>query len=162
MLEGFNGLGTGLGIIMSGTLIVLAFHHDRLDGVYLLVPLLGGLVAFLWFNKYPAKVFPGDTLMLFMGADDRCGGDAVRPLHPDGNHLHADDSRVLPEAQRAFQSGELRLRASNGHLEYHGRMESLTHIMMQTRHITERRLVVLVWIIEAAVCSSVVLADLIL
>ena len=74
MLEGFNGLGAGLGIIMSGTLIVLGLHHGRLDGVYILAPLMGCLIAFLWFNKYPAKIFPGDTLMLFMGAAIAVGG----------------------------------------------------------------------------------------
>ena len=57
MLEGFNGLGTGLGIIMSLTLVTLAVLHNRLDGVYLLVPLVGALCAFLWFNRYPAKIF---------------------------------------------------------------------------------------------------------
>ena len=68
MLEGFNGLGVGLGIIMASTLVILSFHHDRLDGVCILAPLIGCLIAFLWFNKYPARIFPGDTLMLFMGA----------------------------------------------------------------------------------------------
>lgn len=62
MLEGFNGLGTGLGIIMSLTLITLAVVHDRLDGTYLLVPLVGALCAFLWFNQYPARIFPGDKI----------------------------------------------------------------------------------------------------
>src|SRR4030065_2603658 len=68
MWEGCSGLGTGLGVIMAMTLLILSLVHDRMDGVYLLVPLLGALIAFLYFNKYPATVFPGDTMMLFMGA----------------------------------------------------------------------------------------------
>ncbi len=30
--------------------------------------LIGGLIGFLWYNKYPAKVFMGDTGSLFLGA----------------------------------------------------------------------------------------------
>ena len=30
--------------------------------------MLGALIAFLYFNKYPAKIFPGDTGTLIIGA----------------------------------------------------------------------------------------------
>lgn len=68
MLEGANGLGTGMGIVISAALIVLAILGGDLTGLYILVPLLGALVGFFWFNSYPAKVFPGDTMTLFVGA----------------------------------------------------------------------------------------------
>lgn len=64
MLAGFNGLEVGtsaiallfLGLITSGDARALAF--------------VGFAVAlgFLWWNKYPAKVFPGDTGTLSLGA----------------------------------------------------------------------------------------------
>jgi hypothetical protein len=53
-------------------------------------------------------------------------------------------------------------RASNGHLEYHGRTESMTHILMKTWNLTERRLVMLVWGIEGAICTLVIVVDLLL
>src|SRR6267143_7149745 len=68
MLEGFNGLGAGMGIIMSLTMVGLAFLTGEFAGMYLILPLLGALVAFLCFNRYPARIFPGDSMTLFVGA----------------------------------------------------------------------------------------------
>ena len=68
MLEGFNGLGAGLGILMAGALSAMAILSGNLTGLALLFPLLGALVGFLWFNFYPARVFPGDTMTLMVGA----------------------------------------------------------------------------------------------
>ncbi len=34
--------------------------------------MVGALLAFLWFNWYPAKVFPGDTLTYSVGALVAC------------------------------------------------------------------------------------------
>jgi len=162
MLEGFNGLGTGLGVIMSVTLISLAFHHDRLDGVYLLIPLLGGLMAFLWFNKHPAKIFPGDTLMLFMGATIATAGML--------SELHIQTTIIfLPmivefclKARGHFKAENYSSNAANGHLEYHGRVESITHIFMKKTRTNERKLVAVLWATEAALCLAVFAADLML
>src|SRR3989442_1447157 len=68
MLEGFNGLGAGLGIIMCGAMIALAFISQEFTGLYIIVPLLAALVGFLYFNRYPARIFPGDSMTLFTGA----------------------------------------------------------------------------------------------
>jgi len=160
MLEGFNGLGTGLGVIMSVTLISLAFHHDRLDGVYLLIPLLGGLMAFLWFNKHPAKIFPGDTLMLFMGATIAVAG-MLSGLHIQTTIIFVPMIiEFFLKLRGNFLAENYSSRASNGHLEYHGRIESLTHILMKAWNLTERRLVAFVWGIEAVVCALVIITDL--
>jgi UDP-N-acetylglucosamine--dolichyl-phosphate N-acetylglucosaminephosphotransferase len=68
MLEGFNGLGAGLGIVIAGTLSVLMIVSGRIAGLALTFPLIGALGGFLWFNVYPARVFPGDTMTLMVGA----------------------------------------------------------------------------------------------
>lgn len=162
MLEGFNGLGTGLGIIMTVTLIALAFLHKRYDGVYLLMPLLGGLLAFLWFNRYPARIFPGDTLMLFMGATIAVGGML--------SDLYLQTIIVfMPMIVEFFLKARGRFRAENystnagdGHLEYHGRTESITHVIMKKTRTTERRLVVIIWMLEIILCVTVFVLDYIL
>ena len=46
MLEGFNGLGAGLGIIITASLIALSFLTNAQEGLFLLFPLLGALSAF--------------------------------------------------------------------------------------------------------------------
>ena len=162
MLEGFNGLGAGLGIIMSSTLVVLAVIHNRMDGVYLLVPLLGGLIAFLWFNKYPAIVFPGDTMMLFMGACIAVAGILSR-LQVQAFFI------FIPMIVEFFLKFEGRFKAENyssktnkGFLEYHGRIESLTHVYMKHLKLTEKELVFLIWALEIAICVFVIAIDLLI
>jgi UDP-N-acetylglucosamine--dolichyl-phosphate N-acetylglucosaminephosphotransferase len=65
LLGGFNGLETTLAII--GSLTLTWFAQGTAFFPILLVA-TASLVAFLWFNKYPSRVFPGDTLTYFMGA----------------------------------------------------------------------------------------------
>jgi len=47
-------------------------------------------------------------------------------------------------------------------LEYHGKIESLTHIFMKHLKIKEQELVALIWGIEIAVCALVISVDLVL
>ena len=162
MLEGFNGLGTGLGIIMSITLIILSIMHDRMDGAYLLVPLIGSLVAFLWFNKYPARIFPGDTMMLFVGATLAVAG-ILSSLQVQTTFI------FIPMIVEFFLKLRGRFRAENycsdsgnGFLKYHGRIESLTHVFMKHMRLTEKELVALIWGLEVAMCIIVISVDLIL
>ena len=126
---------------------------------YILAPLMGCLVAFLWFNKYPAKIFPGDTLMLFMGAAIAVGGML--------SNLYIQTSVIfLPmitefflKMRGDFEAENYCSDAANGHLEYHGKVESLTHVFMKRMRLTEKRLVTTIWSVEAILCASVVLVD---
>ena len=160
MLEGFNGLGTGLGIIMSSTLVILAFAHDSRDGIYLLIPLLGCLVAFLWFNKYPAKIFPGDTLMLFMGATIAVAG-MLSSLYLQTIVIFVPMiTEFFLKMRGRFKAENYCSNAANGHLEYHGRIESITHVFMKKTKLTESSLVRRIWLLEGTICAVVILIDL--
>jgi len=162
MLEGFNGLGTGLGIIMSITLIVLSLVHGRHDGIYLLVPMVGALTAFLWFNKHPASIFPGDTMMLFMGATIAVAG-ILSNLQVQTTLIFLPMiAEFLLKLRGHFKAENYCSEAGNGYLEYHGRIESLTHIFMKHLKVTERELVALIWGLEIAMCIIVVSVDTIL
>jgi UDP-N-acetylglucosamine--dolichyl-phosphate N-acetylglucosaminephosphotransferase len=159
MLEGFNGLGTGLGIIMSLTLIILCVEHDRLDGAYILVPLTGALIAFLWFNKYPATVFPGDTMMLFTGAALAVAGILSLLQVQTAFIFIPMIAEFFLKVRGRFRGENYSMRASDGHLEYRGRVESLTHILMKHSRLTEQSLVHAIWGIEIAVCAVVLIVD---
>ena len=161
MLEGFNGLGTGMGIIMSWTLVVLAVIHNRMDGVYLLVPLLGALVAFLWFNKYPAKIFPGDTMMLFMGTTIAVAGILSRLQVQTFFIFLPMIAEFFLKFRGHFMAENYCSNSDNGYLEYHGKIESLTHVYMKHMKVTEKELVFLTWGVEAAICTFVIAIDLI-
>jgi UDP-N-acetylglucosamine--dolichyl-phosphate N-acetylglucosaminephosphotransferase len=160
MLEGFNGLGTGLGIIMSSTLVILALAHDDRDGVYILIPLLGCLTAFLLFNKYPAKVFPGDTLMLFMGAAMATAGMLSSLELETGIIFMPMIIEFFLKARGHFKAENYCSNSANGHLEYHGRIESLTHIFMKSMRLDERGLTRIIWSLECILCLTVIAVDM--
>lgn len=67
-LAGYNGLEARQGILILGSLSLGAY----LTGSPLLALALGAMVTalagFLWFNRYPARVFPGDALTYAVGA----------------------------------------------------------------------------------------------
>jgi len=161
MLEGFNGLGTGMGIIMSLTLVILAVMHNRMDGAYLLVPLLGALVAFLWFNKYPAKVFPGDTMMLFMGATIAVAGILSRLQVQTFFIFLPMIVEFFLKFRGHFRAENYSSKSQNGYLDYHKRIESVTHIFMKHMKVTEKELVFLIWGVEVAICTFVIAIDLV-
>ncbi|GGH99590.1 phospho-N-acetylmuramoyl-pentapeptide-transferase [Mammaliicoccus vitulinus] len=67
LTDGLDGLSTGLSIIAFGFYAVLSFILDKPEiGLFCLV-MLASLIGFLIYNKYPAKVFMGDTGSLALG-----------------------------------------------------------------------------------------------
>ncbi len=68
MLAGLNGIEAGLGIISFTSLTIACIILGKYDVTIISMSMLGSLIAFLYFNKHPAKVFPGDTGTLIIGA----------------------------------------------------------------------------------------------
>ena len=68
MLAGLNGIESGLGIIALTSLTISCIISGKYDVTIISMSMLGALIAFLYFNKYPAKIFPGDTGTLIIGA----------------------------------------------------------------------------------------------
>jgi UDP-N-acetylglucosamine--dolichyl-phosphate N-acetylglucosaminephosphotransferase len=72
MFAGLNGLEAGSCAIMALALLALAVRENKPEGYIILTPFLGALLAFLFFNKYPSKIFPGDVGTFGMGAVIAC------------------------------------------------------------------------------------------
>lgn len=68
MLAGLNGIESGLGVIAMTSLTISCIILGKYDVTIISMAMLGALLAFLQFNKHPAKVFPGDTGTLIIGA----------------------------------------------------------------------------------------------
>ena len=68
MLAGYNGLEAGMGTIITSTLGIVAIISGHYSVGILAFIIAGSLLAFLWHNKVPAKVFPGDSLTYPIGA----------------------------------------------------------------------------------------------
>ena len=68
MLAGLNGIESGLGIIAMASLTIACLILGKYDVTIISMSMLGALIAFLYYNKHPASVFPGDTGTLVIGA----------------------------------------------------------------------------------------------
>ena len=67
LIDGLDGLTTGIGAIIAGTLAIICFQGDQLTGLLIAMALLGALLGFLPFNFPPARIFLGDAGALFIG-----------------------------------------------------------------------------------------------
>ena len=65
---GFNGLEAGLGIVSSISLGICALIYGSLESAVALLALAGGLLGFLKWNWFPAKVFIGGSGTFLLGA----------------------------------------------------------------------------------------------
>ncbi|MCK4380757.1 MAG: hypothetical protein KAW51_06415, partial [Candidatus Lokiarchaeota archaeon] len=68
MLEGYNGEGSGTCLIAICFLFVCSLLWNSAEGVIFTIPVIAVLIPFFIYNKYPAKIFPGDIGTLSMGA----------------------------------------------------------------------------------------------
>ena len=67
LTDGLDGLSTSVTIICLLFFNVVAIKVQRYEIAAFCLALAGALIGFLFFNKYPAKVFMGDTGSLALG-----------------------------------------------------------------------------------------------
>jgi len=65
--DGLDGLAGGILFFTFGALAVVSFVMHRYDLAVMNAAILGSLLAFLWFNIYPARFFMGDTGSMSLG-----------------------------------------------------------------------------------------------
>ena len=68
MLAGYNGLEASQGIIILSTLGLISYFTGSTYVCVLAFSMVFSLIAFLYYNKFPSKIFPGDTLTYSAGA----------------------------------------------------------------------------------------------
>lgn len=156
MLEGFNGLGAGVGIVMAGGIAFLAILHGNLAGLALLFPLLGALAGFLWYNAYPARVFPGDTMTLLVGSVLASAAMLSKVEFWAALLFLPHTVEFFLKLRGGFKADSFASSVDGGVLKYDGPTQSLTHVVMRRLRVTEPGLVVLVWVGEASVAVFVI------
>lgn len=67
-LEGYNGLGTRQGILILSALAIVTYISGSSWLSLVALIMVAALIAFYFFNRYPLKVFPGDSLTYAVGA----------------------------------------------------------------------------------------------
>ncbi len=67
LIDGMDGLASGVGLLVSGTLALVAIWVDNPGAAILAAALAGGLAGFLLYNWHPACIFLGDSGSLLIG-----------------------------------------------------------------------------------------------
>jgi UDP-GlcNAc:undecaprenyl-phosphate GlcNAc-1-phosphate transferase len=67
LIDGLDGLSSGIGAIISATLVVICWQAEQMTGVVIGIAMLGALCGYLPFNFPPARIFLGDAGALLIG-----------------------------------------------------------------------------------------------
>ena len=67
LIDGLDGLATGVALITTLTIGIIGFERGLLGVTAASVTLAGALIGFLHFNFNPARIFLGDSGSLFLG-----------------------------------------------------------------------------------------------
>ncbi|WP_406700369.1 MraY family glycosyltransferase [Singulisphaera sp. Ch08] len=67
LIDGMDGLASGVGLLVSGTLTLVAIHNQNVGVAIMAAALAGSLAGFLLYNWHPACIFLGDSGSLLIG-----------------------------------------------------------------------------------------------
>lgn len=67
LIDGMDGLASGVGVFATLTSFAAALIHGSLELAFVTAPLIGALIGFLRYNFNPASIFLGDSGSLFVG-----------------------------------------------------------------------------------------------
>ena len=155
MLAGYNGLEAGLGIIIISTLSVIAFMTGYTEAVVIGVAIISALIAFLFFNWFPAKIFGGDSLTLMIGA-------GIATMSIIGNMekiglllITLYWIELVFKARKNFQSECFGIPQENGFLKAPKELGSLIHVFLRRRNFTEKGIVKTLLLIQLLISISV-------
>jgi phospho-N-acetylmuramoyl-pentapeptide-transferase len=65
--DGLDGLNGGVLLLAFSSFAIVSFVHNKVDLASFCAAIAGALLAFLWFNIYPARFFMGDTGAMSLG-----------------------------------------------------------------------------------------------
>ncbi|MEM0175840.1 MAG: UDP-N-acetylglucosamine--dolichyl-phosphate N-acetylglucosaminephosphotransferase [Metallosphaera sp.] len=150
MLEGLNGLGVGMGIIMALTLTLLGLRGKGVTFVSgeMALILAVSLLTFLYFNKYPAKIFLGNIGTYLIGS-------AIGAIGISGYFLTALAFLFIPyviefilKARTKFKGVSFGNVNEDGTLSWTEYPNSITHVIMKMGRFKEYQIVAIIWGIE--------------
>lgn len=67
LIDGLDGLASGITVIAAVTICIFAVSTGRPDAAIFSVALIGACIGFLRYNFYPASIFMGDSGSLLLG-----------------------------------------------------------------------------------------------
>lgn len=151
MYAGFNGMEAGLGLVASAGLLPIAYKSGSIEALILLLALSSALFAFFIYNRFPARIFPGDVGTLTIGAT--LGSAAIL-----GNFEFAVVLVMIPYIADFAIKAKNKFPSSGwwGILDKDGKLHSpekpiglAQYILKLTGGLTEKRAVAIFMLIEA-------------
>jgi len=155
MLAGFNGMEAGMGAVIFLTMSIIAVKEGSVEMLLISVAMLAALLAFLRYNLFPSKVFPGDVGNLTIGA-------ALATAVIIGNFESAGAILMLPYVADFFIKAANRFPSSQWWGEYRdgklypveGKVRGFCQLVMKKANgISEQNLVRFFIILEALVAA---------
>ena len=156
LLGGLNGLEAGMGIVYTGMLGLYACTIGSTLAALIAFATLGALIGIFYFNRYPARILPGDSIQYLLGA-------VLVSIAVLGNMEKAVVIASLP----FFIEFVLKLRGklqkkTIGFLNETGKVQSkyekiysLPHIWMRSGKWTEKQIVLFMVLIELGFASLI-------
>ena len=148
LLAGFNGVEAGTGAIIGLVLFFSSYVLGRPEAALISVALAASCAAFLFFNWYPAKVFPGNSATYMIGA-------VIAAIAIVGNMERVAAIALAPQIAEFFLKSLGLFRAENfgklgkgGGLSYGGPVQSISHALMKLFRPTEMQLTLMLLVIQ--------------
>jgi len=148
MLAGFNGIEVGMGIVYTGMLGLYAFVNNREVAAVIALITLACLIAFYFYNKYPAKILPGDSLTYLLGG-------VIATIAILGNIEKAAIIASIPFFIEFVLKARSKFKANSyGYLKdgkihsFYDKIYSIPHIFSRTGKFTEKQIVYFCILIE--------------
>jgi UDP-N-acetylglucosamine--dolichyl-phosphate N-acetylglucosaminephosphotransferase len=155
MLAGFNGMETGMGIIYMLSLGLYAYFFGTQTGAIIAFASLGSLIAFYFYNKFPARILPGDSLTYLLGGVIACIGIL-------GNIERAVIIISVPFIVEFFLKARSRFKAQSYGYAVNGKIKSrykkiysIPHIFTRTGKFTEKQITCFMILIELFFASII-------
>ena len=157
MLAGLNGLEAGMGIVISLAIAIASYLNGSLEALVISLSLFASLIAFLWFNRYPSKIFPGDVGTYTIGV-------AIASAAIVGNLEFLGIVLFIPyfiefilKLRTGFRGQCFGIMQKDGTLKAPPRIESLTHVIMRLKPMKEPQIVYVFVLLESMLAVSVLL-----
>ncbi len=150
MLAGLNGLEAGMGAIISLAVLAAAFMKGSFEAMVISASLFSACIAFLRFNWYPARLFPGDVGTYTIGATI-ASAVIIGKLEFFGLVLFAPYFLEFVMKAATKFAGENYGTLKNGVLIPPQKAQSITHLIMKLRPMGERDVVLTMLLLEAGI-----------
>lgn len=157
MLAGFNGLEIGVGAVASLGVAAAAYLNGAPESFLIASTMGAALLGFLYYNRYPARVFPGDAGTLPIGAA-LFSAVLYGGLYLPGLVIFLP--YVLDAGLKYVSAGVMSRHHQEPTLLRDGKLYppaggnlSLARLLLRVKPMGEKELVALLWLIEALFVS---------